>query len=67
MRITRPWVKSAPAPDGILVIAEDQASGEVGERVVQADDYCLIAVEPLYLDSIVKHTNGTVVLTLKRR
>lgn len=51
----------------IRVTAEDLATGEGGTRDVTPGDWCLIPVEPLYLAGVVKHANGTVVLTLKRR
>lgn len=55
-----------PEP-AIRVTATDLDSGETGTRDIAAGDYFLIPVEPLYLDGITRHANGTVMLTLKRR
>lgn len=51
----------------VRVIAEDLATREDGVVYLAEGDYVLIPTEPLYLDSTVRHANGTVVLTLKRR
>lgn len=51
----------------IRITAEDIETGERGVREIAEGDYCLIPVEPLYLDGIQRHANGTIVLTLKRR
>lgn len=51
----------------ITVTARDQETGEEGRAEVPAGQYLLLPVEPLYLAGVVTYTNGTVVLTLKRR
>lgn len=54
--------------DSILrVTAEDLHTREDGVVYLGLGDYVCIPTEPLYLDSTVRHGNGTVVLTLKRR
>jgi hypothetical protein len=51
----------------IRVTAYDPDNGDSGTREVVPGDYCLIVNEPAYLDGIVRHSNGTVVLTIKQR
>lgn len=51
----------------VRVTAEDLDTHENGDVYLAEGEYVLIPTEPLYLDSIVRHANGTVVLTLKRR
>ena len=51
----------------VRVSAEDLESGEGGVQELTAGQYIVIPVEPLYLDGVVQHGNGTVVITLKRR
>jgi hypothetical protein len=51
---------------GIRVVATDLETGEAAERVVQPGDFIVIPVAPLYLDGLVKHSTGTVQLTLKK-
>lgn len=55
------------ADKGIKVTAVDLVNGDTGEREIKPGDYLLLPVEPMYLDSIQRYGNGTVVLTLKRR
>jgi hypothetical protein len=55
------------ASEGIRVTAHDMETGEQSEAVIQPGQYVLIAAEPLYQDSVIRHRNGTVVITLKRR
>ena len=54
-------------PKIVRVTAEDLETHEDGTHDLAAGEYIVIPVEPLYLDSTQRHTNGTVVLTLKRR
>jgi len=50
---------------GFRVTVEDLETGETGTRVVGAGDYILVPFEPCYLDSVVRHKNGTIQFTLK--
>lgn len=68
MRVCSFDSRSQAVPDkGIKVTAVDLENGDTGEREIQPGDYLLLPVEPMYLDSIQRYGNGTVVLTLKRR
>ncbi len=51
----------------VRVTADDLFTREDGVVELAEGDYVCIPVEPLYLHSTVRHGNGTVVLTLKRR
>ena len=53
--------------DPIIVTATDAQTGETGRQELHPGEYCLIVVDPLYLDGKQVYGNGTVVLTLKRR
>ena len=50
----------------IKVTATDVETGETGEQMLYAGEYCLVCADPLYLDGKTIHANGTVILTLKR-
>lgn len=51
---------------GIRVTVEDLETGETASREVD-DDYVLVTAGRHYLDGIVRHANGTTVLTVKVR
>ena len=50
---------------GIRITVTDIDTGESESRDI-CDDYCLVTDGSVYLDGVVKHANGTTVLTLKR-
>jgi len=50
----------------IRVTVEDLATGEIGTREFE-NDYMLITEGDHYLDGIQAYTNGTHVITVKRR
>lgn len=50
----------------IKVTVTDVLAGESAERTIE-DNYILVTAGRYYLDGIVKHANGTVVLTVKVR
>jgi hypothetical protein len=53
---------------GVKVTALDLEHPEDrDEAEIMPGNYVCIPVEPLYLDRVVRHEDGTIVLTLKRR
>jgi hypothetical protein len=51
---------------GTRVTCEDLETGESESRVIQ-DDYILVTDGAIALDSVQVYSNGTVVLTVKRK
>lgn len=51
----------------IIVTATDPETGETGQQELDPGQYCLVVTDPMYLDGKQIYSNGTVVLTLKRR
>lgn len=51
----------------VSVTATDLETGETGTRELEAGDYIVIPVEPLYVHGEQRHANGTITITLKRR
>ncbi len=49
---------------GTRVVCTDLDTGESDEAVIE-DDYVLVCDGDRYLDSVVSHADGTVVLTVK--
>lgn len=49
---------------GIRVTVTDLENGETASREID-NDYVLVTAGKHYLDGIVRHANGTVVLTVK--
>lgn len=51
---------------GTRVTAEDVDTGESESKVI-TNDYILVCDGDRYLDQVVRHANGTHILTVKRR
>jgi hypothetical protein len=54
------------ADKGFRVTVEDLENGGTDTRVIGPGDFALIPFGPCYVDSMVKHKNGTVQITLKQ-
>lgn len=51
---------------GTRITCTDVDTGESESRTI-VDDYCLICDGNTYLDGLVRHANGTTVITVKRK
>lgn len=57
---------AAELKEGQVEVRCRDTDGDEETKVVDAGDYCIVAVWPLVVDGVQTYKNGTTVLTLKR-